>query len=507
MPYSDPAKINILIVDDVQSNIITLEAILKSPEYNFVSTTSAKEAFKLCDQYQFAVALIDVQMPVVNGFELARMIRSKIKKPLPIIFVTATQHSEDLISQGYQLGAVDFLYKPLNVEALKSKVSFFAELARSQWREQKSQEDQLETVVHNMSEGLVISDPQGNMIFWNPAALAIHGFKSVNEVSKNLEEAPGGFRISSLEGRVLPLEEWPMSRVLRGESIKEVELMVERTDIGHKIIASYSGSAVLDSEKKISLGILSLRDVSFKFQAEKEMKQAIRIRDEFISIATHELNTPLTSLKLQLQMFERRLVKNDLNPEILRKISSVSNKQVDRTLRLVEDMLDVSRISAGSLKLNITDCDLKIMIEDVYNGFEGLYKERNIPLILKLDEDVTVKCDCSRLEQVVSNLVSNALKYGNNRPVAISLTKADDKAIISVKDQGLGIAPEHIESIFNRFERVTQNKSIGGLGLGLFISRQILKLHNGKIEVESSLGKGSEFKVMLPLLSKGIYEQ
>jgi signal transduction histidine kinase len=235
----------------------------------------------------------------------------------------------------------------------------------------------------------------------------------------------------------------------------------------------------------------------------RALESAVAQRDEFMSIASHELKTPLTSLKLQAQVGERSLARGDpafQSPDNLRKLMRSTNKQLDRLGRLVEDMLDVSRVNTGKLTLSPERMDLSALVGDLVDRFESQLAEAGCEVTSEIEPGVVGLWDGYRIEQVVSNLLSNVIKYGRGCPVRISLFQDGKAATLEVSDRGPGISSEDQRRIFDRFERAANAKHIGGLGLGLYISKQIVERHGGKIEVESRRGGGSTFRVALPLV-------
>ena len=230
-------------------------------------------------------------------------------------------------------------------------------------------------------------------------------------------------------------------------------------------------------------------------------QSAIRARDEFVSIASHELKTPITSLKMQIQMMLRgiNLEKNQApSPEKLSKALTSSSNQIDRLTVLIEDLLDVTRIETGKLTYKFEPFDLNIMTKEIIERFSEEAKYAKIKFKLSLQENVSTICDRYRIEQVLINLISNAIKYGSNSLIEVSVFKEPGRAIFTIKDNGMGIAKDMQSKIFERFERAINSTNISGLGLGLYITKQIVDAHQGSIEVESELNKGSTFKVCLP---------
>ncbi len=220
---------------------------------------------------------------------------------------------------------------------------------------------------------------------------------------------------------------------------------------------------------------------------------AIRLRNDFLSLASHELKTPLTSLTLQTQLRMRRL-DTSLTAADFKKMVEFDLSQLTRLNRLIDNMLDISRIESGRSPFHPIPVDLCHLVREVTEHFgDG-------SLRLEICEALEVECDVLQMEQVVVNLLSNASKYGQGSPVTVSVSRVDPGfAVICVKDEGPGIAPEHQEKIFQKFERLAPASQISGLGLGLFICRELVGRHGGTIAVESALGKGAIFRVHLPL--------
>jgi signal transduction histidine kinase len=229
---------------------------------------------------------------------------------------------------------------------------------------------------------------------------------------------------------------------------------------------------------------------------------ALRTRDDFLSVASHELKTPLTSLAMQIQMINRSVDQGKLSgPSVgkLRHLGSISERALFRFSALINDLLDVSRISAGRMVLDLEEVDLQQAVQDVVSRLHIELENNRCSIKLNGDSRVIGQWDRLRLEQVVANLVSNALKYGAGHPIEIAMRQERDVAILTVRDHGIGISDADQIRIFERFERAVSIKRFGGLGLGLFIARQIVEAHGGSIRVESEVGRGSSFSVILPL--------
>lgn len=256
-----------------------------------------------------------------------------------------------------------------------------------------------------------------------------------------------------------------------------------------KVECSYDGKAV-----RI---IGTMMDITEKKKSEDMLHEALFYRDEFLSIASHELKTPLTSLKLQSQMFKRQLEKNERDafaPERIRRFMNEAENQVSRLTRLVDDMLDISRIRTGRLSISPEKVEISSVVKDVVEKMKPHFTSLEVG---EFDEG-EVHCDRLRIDQVLTNILNNALKYGKGRPVKIDLRQKNDFMSISVTDQGMGIPDHFKDKIFSRFQRAVPASEVSGLGLGLYISKQIIEAHQGRISVDSELDKGSCFTVQIP---------
>jgi signal transduction histidine kinase len=232
-----------------------------------------------------------------------------------------------------------------------------------------------------------------------------------------------------------------------------------------------------------------------------EQQSALNQRDEFLSVASHELRTPLTTLKLQTQLRQFAVQRGDSSVYTKTEVDALlqmTERQANRLARLVDDMLDISRIVNGKLALNTGFVELGKLVKDVIENSVPSWTNSLDLFTVEVPHSVSGIWDRYRIEQVVTNLVTNALKYGEGKPVQVRVKKTETNAVLEVEDQGMGIAPENLERIFQRFERASEGTQISGLGLGLYITREIVELHRGRVYVRSELGKGSTFVVELP---------
>lgn len=236
----------------------------------------------------------------------------------------------------------------------------------------------------------------------------------------------------------------------------------------------------------------------------KHQKSELKIRDEFLSLASHELKTPLTSLKLQIQMRKRRMEKESEHGESSEKLLRLLESEemhINRLVKLIEDMLDISRIRKGKFVLNVDKVDLVSLTKNVIQMLDNQAAECNCSIEMEAPSQVIGEWDNYRLEQMMVNLFTNAMKYGNESKIICKIKESEKFVEFSVSDQGIGIEEDDKERIFEQFERAENSKIRSGLGLGLYIVKQIIVAHQGEIKVESEIGKGATFLIKLPRTS------
>ncbi len=302
-------------------------------------------------------------------------------------------------------------------------------------------------------------------------------------------------RINEINAELNPVEDH-FSSIL-GEGSRWLESKVLSLFILMVIIVEATG---------LTLTVLTGREISGiameNARLYREAQEAITTRDDFMSIASHELKTPLTSLSLQIHMARQKTSPGSkivLSSEKIAKIFSDSGKQVDRLAGLVEELMDVSRIQTGKFSFNFEEVSLSEIVIEMVNRKTAEFDRAKILATTHIEENIVGNFDQMRIGQAVDNLLSNAIKYASGNPITISAKRYQSNARLSFEDNGPGIPHEKQERIFERFERATASNNVSGLGLGLFIVKEIVLGHKGSIHVESVMGKGSNFIMDLPL--------
>lgn len=263
-------------------------------------------------------------------------------------------------------------------------------------------------------------------------------------------------------------------------------------------IAQLVGYAVVRNKIEIEREDLLHKETEARLYAEK----AVEIRDEFLAIASHELKTPLTPLLLNFQLVKKYLksMENEFpKAHLMLHLFGNVDHQFEKFMRLVDNLLDVSRISAGSFTITKEKINLSDLIKDILNRFELDLKKLEYAVDKNIEDNIYLNADAIKLEQVFNNLISNAIKYGLGNPISITFKRIKDKILFSITDHGIGIAKPDFEKLFNRFERVSSIEYYGGLGLGLYISKNIIQAHGGQLAVDSEEGKWTTFTVEFPL--------
>ncbi len=373
-------QVDILLVDDQPAGLLSLEATLEPLGQRLHRAHSGREALRQLLDRDFALILLDIVMPGLDGFETARLIRERERSAqTPIIFLTGLSETGLPRLRAYSMGAVDYLVKPFEPEVLRSKVSVFVDLARKT--------------------------------------------ATIEAQAKALTEA----------------------------------------------------------------------------QNKAHERELARTREEFFAVALHELRTPLTSMGLQLHALKRWAARatQPVQPSELQQRLVEVEQGMARLNRLSDYLLDISRMREGRIVLERQKCDVCEVAKGVVERIADERRELGIQLTFEGSGQMDGQWDRARLEQIVSNLVTNAVKYGGGKPVVVTCNADEGQATLTVRDQGPGISPEDQELLFHRFFRGRRSDA-DGFGLGLWIVQQLVSLHEGKVSVKSELGKGSTFTVVLP---------
>jgi len=525
-----PARLNadappgrILIVDDHPPNLVALEAILSPLGQELVHATSGEDALRKLLEGDFAVILMDVQMPGLDGLETAGLIKKRVRSQhTPIIFLTAIQKDPSYIFRGYSKGAVDYLLKPFDPEILRAKVLVFVDLWRKgeQIKRQTAMlraQELVELEQRNDRRYRQLTDSMPTCVWaaWSNGEIyyanrvwidyagpdcGVSFFDAVPE--DELKEVRQAWRETVRKG--LPLEREQLLR--RNDGVYRWHLcraVPERDERG--VIVGFIASATdIERQKRAEANNASLleREMAARTQAEV----ANRSKDEFLATVSHELRTPLNAILGWTRMLQTGAVE----PAALKRALDTIERNARAQTQLVEDILDVSRIIAGKLRVEVKRIDLHSVVRAAMDAVRPAAENKSVALEANFSDDsVDFYGDPDRLQQVTWNLLVNAIKFTpKNGRVDVKIDRRDSHVELSVADTGSGISPEFLPHVFDRFRQADSSitRTQGGLGLGLAIVRHLVEVHGGTVSVESEgvAGKGSRFVVRMPVRAVGL---
>lgn len=510
-------KVNILLVDDHPENLVALEAILDSPFYRLIKAASGVEALKHLLLDEFALILLDVAMPDLDGFETAVLIKKRPKlRDIPIIFLTAFSKDEPFIFRGYSVGAVDYVFKPFEPMVLRSKVAVFAELFRN--REQIKRQGELlrqserreherrfleqEWASQKRYRHLADAVPQ---IIWTAGRDgAVDYFNQQWHLytGLTLEQCEGWKWKRAIHPEDLPrlLQQW--REALQAGQRLEVECRLKQAD---GTFRWHLFRAIPEAENGVIIAWLgTATDIDYQKQAEAFLKQKTleaeegnRLKSEFVSNVSHELRTPLHAILGYSDLLSEE---SGIKEEQSGWVKGIHRNALD-LLDLVNNLLDLSKIESGKMPLSLKQIDLKEMVSGFFANIGSLTNDKEIQINLMVDENLRViQSDPLKIRQIFLNLLSNAIKFTERGVITTTLSNAEGGILLTIQDTGIGMRPEDLPYIFDPFRQIdgSTTRKAGGTGLGLAIVKNAVKALNGTIEVRSEPGKGSTFKVFLP---------
>src|SRR5688572_8129655 len=548
-------KVNILVVDDLPDKRLAFQVVLEELGQNLIMASSGADALRELLQHDFAVILLDVNMPDIDGIETAELIRQHGKtRHTPIIFVTAYA-DEMQTARGYQLGAVDYILSPIVPEILRSKVKVFVELYRAQRRaataaraeaersaaeEATRRSEFLAFASRELASSLDMDEATRrflDMLVPGVADLAVLSVKADDHQfvicrSSTDSQGPRTYDTEALPANLLrvmaSVAQDGLRREVRVDSSEwsgelgralVLPLPTSGGTLGVVALAKAHSKPVYDNaeipfiEELASRAAIALenarlyrnlhREMQRSREAEEKLQETNRRKDEFLAMLSHELRNPLAPIRNAAEVM-RRIAPADAGIAWAR---DVVERQVTHLAQLVDDLLDVSRITQGKITLKKEPVELGKVIADSIETGRTLVDSKLHQLKVNVPSSpIWVHGDFARLAQVVGNLLSNAAKYtpeGGRLELAAAADRGE--AVVTVRDNGIGIDPQllpHVFELFTQGER-TLDRSQGGLGVGLTVVQRLVDLHQGKVEALSEgIGKGSLFRVVLPCVSE-----
>ncbi len=536
----DAEKSNILVVDDLPEKLLVYESILQDLDQNIVLARSGEEALAQILRSDFAVVLLDVNMPGLSGLETAALIRKRRKSAhTPIIFLTAFS-DEVRAAEGYAHGAVDYISTPVVPDILRAKVKVFVELYRMTQQVRRQAEERIvlaqertrreaaedanrrlellaragEVLGHSLDYLITARDvvqfpvpslaDQALLVIPRLRTAEWVVFQSRKEGDNPIVEESSG--LDSIEPKLSAI----VDAVLGGDSVSwpdeataVLPIRAQGKVFGVLILAkSPDGPGFTAQDRTVADAFLGRAAIALEnARLYQEVENADRQKNEFLSMLAHELRNPLAPIRNAAEVLR---LKGSDDPQI-RSARDVIDRQLSHMVRLVDDLLDVSRITRGKIQLRLAPTDLSQVLAHALEASNPLIESAGHRVDAAIPpESLWVEGDADRLIQVVTNLLNNAAKYTHpGGQIRVILERDGASAVIRVRDTGIGIPPEMLGSVFDLFAQVDRslNRAQGGLGIGLTVVNRLIVKHGGTVIAHSEgHGKGSEFTVRLPLI-------
>ncbi len=503
-------KASILLVDDRPANLLALEAILDSLDQHLVRATSGEEALEKLQEQEFAVILMDVRMPGMDGLRTAEVISQRESAArVPIIFLTAVPIANADVVSGYARGAVDFLLKPFDPEILRSKVSVFVDLYQKEQmirrqagllrqRDREAFERRSELRFRSLMDALPqcvwVARSDLTFYYWNKRAVDYIGMPASVAVS-----ADRLFEFAHPDDLATIRSEWQLATSQQRSA--EVQVRLRRHADGAYRWFLMRGVPQHDESGKTTGWIVAATDIDTEHQALEEAEDASRMKEEFLATVSHELRNPLNAMVGWVHL----LRSGNLDPAKSSKALETIERNVHLQTALIDDILDVSRIIRGKINLTFNTVRMSAVVDAALAAMRPTADAKGVALEYETAaESDEVSGDADRLQQIVWNLLSNAIKFTpRDGLVVVRLEQHGHELTLTVRDTGQGISPEFIPHVFERFSQAESGstRTHGGLGLGLAIVRHLVELHAGTVEATSAgRGQGATFSVRLPLV-------
>ena len=480
--------VHVLLVDDQATHLALLEGVLDSVDATLVSVDSGAAALQRAAQLPFAAILLDLRMPGMDGFETARRLRAMpAARDTPILFVTASDTSEFNLEEAYALGAVDVLAKPIVPAVVRAKVRFFVEHFRDRQALQ-AERGFLAAVLEAVEDGVVACDAEGRLTLFNRAARNFHGLPA-----QPLPPAQWAaqYQLFRADGKTpLPQTEVPLYRALCGEPVQGAEMVIRRDGAAPRSLSA-SGRPRFDAQGRQLGAVVSMHDLG--------LAHANRHQSEFLATLAHELRNPMAPLQNALHLL--RLTPDQ--PEAQQKARDVIQRQLDNLVHLVDELMDVARISSGKVVLRRSRVPLRAVLDAaIETGLPAIEAAGHGFRLDCPDEPLWLDADPMRLAQVIANLLTNAAKYTpEGGSIELRVQRSAAALVITVADNGVGIPADQLPLLFEMFAQGEHSldRANGGLGVGLALARQLAGLHGGQLSARSDgAGRGSTFMLQLP---------
>ncbi len=508
IPAGAGMKANILLVDDRPANLLALEAILDPLDQRLVRATSGEEALQKIENEEFAVILMDVRMPGMDGLRTAEVISQRERAArVPIIFLTAVPIGNADVASGYARGAVDFLLKPFDPEILRSKVSVFVDLHQKEQmikrqtgllrqREREAFERRSELRFRSLMDALPqcvwVARADQTFYYWNQRAVDYIGIEATMAVEvERLFEFVHADDLPTLKA------EWELGTA--NQRSAEIKARLRRHSDGEYRWFLMRAVPQLDESEKLTGWIVAATDIDTEHEALQEAEAANRMKEEFLATVSHELRNPLNAIMGWVHLMRSGKLDAPKSSKALETIE----RNVHLQTALIDDILDVSRIMRGKINLTFQPVRMNTVVDAALAAVRPTADAKGVTLECETMASDEISGDADRLQQIVWNLLSNAIKFTpRDGRVMVRTEQHEQELTLTVTDTGQGISQDFLPHVFDRFSQADSGstRAHGGLGLGLAIVRHLVELHAGKVEaISNGEGQGATFSVRLPI--------
>lgn len=504
MTLAEPAKPVVLLVDDTPANLLALEALLGS-RYRFVRATSGKEALALVLHEPIDVILLDVVMPGMDGYEVARNLKLLDRtRGIPILFLTALATEIKQLYRAYDVGAVDYIVKPLDAEVVRRKVAVFVDLVEQRKRiEQQAQ---------------ALRDADRREYELQIAELRFAGDRRYRKLVEGIDHAIGwtadeSFRLTFVSRQAPRILGYPLSdftaedfwerRLHPDDRASVMEMFRSAMRDGAELVANHrfvgaegaiqwfhtgvSGDKPSNGSPRELHGISV--DVTDLKRAQEEAQRATHVREELLAVVAHDLRSPLGAIRMSAGLLEH--VAQGAGEVRVEAAAQTIIRSAQRMERLINDLLDFALIQAERVTIHPVVLPAFELVQDSMEAVQHVANEKQQRITFHVDEGLHVECDRDRVVQVLNNLIGNAVKFTPPRgSIEVRAVVHGDRVRFSVQDTGPGIPPEYLDRMWDRFWQA-KRRTEGGIGLGLSIAKGLVEAHGGRIWAESTVGQGT----------------
>ena len=491
-------KIKVLIVDDEKSLGIGIKRLLEKEGYEVQLAVNGGEGIQLGTSEEFDLAIIDLKMPDIDGI----IVLEKILEIYPntICFIATAFASYETAIESTKKGAYGYIPKPFLPDELlyqlrKGYEKRFLLMEAERWKKEREErllevafeKTRVLTIINSITDGVLVVNKIGEVVLFNPAALKyleIGELKIGEQIKDKLHP-----QISDLIDKLLNSD----SFLIKTYS-DQIELKPN-----HEFFIEAASSGVFHPDGSLAGVVVVLKDIT-------NLKKLEFLKSQFVSMVSHELKAPISAVYGYLKLLNDNSV--SISAEQKKNFINRSQLRLDGLIKMVNDLLDISRMEMKSVKREINDIDIRDVINNIIELFQADIKRRNISIEFSSSHDLPfIKADYEEMNRLFTNLISNAIKYNkSNGCIAVIINSTEVYLVVEIKDSGIGLKPEEIKKLFHEFYRAKNEftKDISGTGLGLSIVKRIIDSYSGRIEVGSEFNNGTTFKVFLPFLYKEI---